>query len=196
MTAEVGRETWKQLTVFDDGWVETSTFARSLSDTRSDLRKTLVTLALIFGSVGVGKGLTALGAPPAAETACLVVGGAAIVYAMCLVVAMRWRGLMQSGADLDQLGADRRAGRVPTARPGAPRWKLAGSAAEMASWFTGVGHVAATDVTAVEVVDLPRRGWWRRRTHRVDVRLVDGRTRTYASPDRRLVDLLTAFARP
>ncbi len=195
MTAGVATGTWRQLTVFDDGWVETSTFARSLSDTRSDLRKTLITLALIFGSVGVGKGLTALGAPPAAEAVSLGVGTVAIVYAMCLVVAMKWRGIMQSGADMDQLRADRRAGRVPTARPGAPRWKLAGSSVEMASWFTGVLHVPATDVASVAVVDLPRRGWWRRRTHRVDVRLVDGRTRTFSSPDRRLVELLSALER-
>ncbi len=85
--------------------------------------------------------------------------------------------------DQRQLRALNAAGREIRRAPGAPLFRRARTAQEFADWLEGEGHVRAGDIVDVassRESDL----------HVVTVRLSDGSTRIYRSPDGKLTDLL------
>ncbi|WP_139982383.1 hypothetical protein [Nocardioides litoris] len=186
VSAEVGPERWVRVVVFD----ELPGFARTLSDTRTNLRRSVLALAVVAVGFGLGSLLGRTGHPELAV----------VPYAVALVALgwgafhayrARWRNDQQALDDAAQARAERARGERPRRAPGAPVFKRASSAAEMGSWLVGVTTVAAADVVDVTVADDPTRG-----DHRVaTVRLADGAVRAYTSPDRSLERLLAAFGR-
>lgn len=174
---------------FDDGWVELPGLARSLSDTRRNLRSALVALGLFVGGLAAGSALDALGAPEALVVACSVVALGGLGYGGVLALRAKLRQWGQSSGDAAQARTERETGRTVQAAEGSPRWKRADSAAEMAGWLEGEVLVEADDVVGVEAAE-DRASHVR---HRVVVRLRDGSTRTYASPDKRLPRLLLTY---
>jgi len=194
VAAETGPGEWRRLAVFDDGWVELPGMARSLSDTRSRLRTSLLALVGFVAALGVIAGISALLAtvddlPMIVAAVPLVLTLALVGAAVVLSVRWRRRGVEQVRGDAEQAQRERRARLRITRAPGAPLFRRAGSATQLAAWLEGETHVAGDDVAAV---DTAREG----RVHVVTVVFVDGRTRAYRSPDAKLVELLGPARRP
>lgn len=189
VSAEVAPGTWRRLQVFDDGWVELPGLARSLSDTRRNLRGALTAVGVFLGAFLVGRALDGAGAPTWTVVVTSLVSLGALVYGGYLATRAQFRNVQQTSADAAQARAERAAGQRLQLAPGAPRWRRAESAAQMHGWLVGVPLVAAADVVDVVTGAEPDRPG----THRAVVTLRDGTQRTYRSPDAKVSSLLGAF---
>ncbi len=172
--------------VFDDGWVELPGFGRALSDTRSNLRRALLVLAVLFGAPLVGGALEAVGVPEVALVPLYVLAVAALAYGVVLVVRAKLANFRQLDGDHAQARAEAAAEQRVRPAPGAPTRRRAESAAQFASWLEGAVHVDASHVSAVTCERVSGE-------HRAEVRLSDGTARTYRSPDSKLPRLLAPF---
>lgn len=191
VAAETGPDQWRRLMVFDDGWVELPGFGRALSDTRNQLRRSLfllggfaLALALIYGLIRL---LALIDDPPSWLR--FIPGGlvlALIFGGLVAVARMDWRRLRQTRGDAVQARAERRAGQRLTRAEGAPMWRRADTAEQLAAWLDGETHVRAADVTQVSC---ERDG----ADHVVIVRAATGAERRYRSPDAKLGELLAPF---
>ncbi len=189
MSAEVAPGTWRRLQVFDDGWVELPGLARSLSDTRGNLRGALTASGVFLGAFLVGRALDGLGAPTWTVVVSSLGSLGALLYGGYLATRAQFRNVRQTSADAAQARAERAAGQRLQVAPGAPRWRRADSAAQLHRWLVGAPLVAAAEVADVVTDAEPDRPG----THRAVVTLCDGTERTYRSPDARLSSLLGAF---
>lgn len=188
VAAQTGAEEWHLLSVFDDGWVEVPGFARTLADTRANRRKALLVAGAVVGGLGlvwlVSWLLSRIEGLP------LVVALLPVLALLVLVVALNvWRAWMtlrnlrQVAEDQRQARRQKAAGFRITRTPGAPLFRRAKTAQEYASWIEGETHVLATDIVDVSAAR-------EEKLYVVTVRLADGRTRVYRSPDGKLTELL------
>jgi len=188
VAAQTGPEDWHLLSVFDDGWVEVPGFARSLADTRANRRKALLVAGAVVGGIGlvwlVSWLLSRIEGLP------LAVQVLPVLALLVLVVILNvWRArtalrnLRQVAGDQRQARRQKAAGFRITRTPGAPLFRRAKTAEEYAGWIEGETHVRATDVVEVAAVREDK-------MHVVTVRLSDGRSKVYRSPDGKLTELL------
>lgn len=191
VAAETGPDQWRRLMVFDDGWVELPGMGRTMSDARNQLRRSLfllggfaLALALIYGLTRL---LALIDDPPSwlpFIPGLLIL--AVIVAGSVAVTRMRWRRVQQARGDVVQARAERQSGRRLTRAEGAPMWRRADTAEQLAAWLDGETHVRATEVTQVSC---ERDG----EDHVVSVRATTGGERRYRSPDAKLAELLAPF---
>lgn len=182
---------WYRLSVFDDGWVDLPGMARGTSTDRADLRVVLRVLGVV---ALCGLGIWAIQRSDAGFPSLLWV--AQLVLSMVAVGALVWfaiwrwsktpRDWKQATGDLAQLRRERSQGRRIRRAPGAPWFSRPDNAVDFAAALEGVRLTRASEVTDVQ---LGRRG----SEHLVTVRLVDGSTRSYRSPDDHLPRLLSSF---
>lgn len=183
-------ETWYRLSVFDDGWVEVPGNARRAAYIRSDLPRAVRMLVVMVGLFGLAILVPRVGLPESLWVPLTVVLGlAALVGVIVLCVGELRRAVARGSlirADVAQLRRERAEGRAVRRVPGAPLFRVARSATELASAITPVRIIRCEDVAAVV---LGTEG----ENYVVTVRLVDGTERTYRSPDPALANHLRRF---
>lgn len=192
VSAQTGEDTWHRLSVFDDGWVELPGAARTMSDSRQNLRKKLFGGLILLGILALMMLYAQLASTMRDLPAVwLIVPGILLglglvgwaVYFSIWEFRRGWRNRDQFEGDRRQLRAMRASGRQIRRVHGAPMLQRAETAEEFASWLDGETHVRASDIVEViAVLD--------GRTHVVTVSLTGGRKRVYRSPDGRLPELL------
>lgn len=189
VSAETASGAWRRLSVFDDGWVELPGYGRAMSDLRRNRRDVLQNTGVALAAGVVTLASSTLGGPTWLTLLGALVVLAALVRNAWQSGTARSRNAAQLREDAEERRREAAAGHVVRMRPGAPRWRRASSAAELAGWLDGGELVSSSDLVEV-VVETPADG----APTRVEVVLVDGSRRTYASPDAALARLLGRFA--
>lgn len=150
VSAETGPEEWHLLRVFDDGWVEIPGFARTLSDTRANLRRALLGLVVLIGGLGVIALIAALLSRQDDPPVVLLFLPVLLAFALMLGLwvwrlPVSWRGSRQVVDDHRQARQRPATSRVRRA-PGAPLFRRATTAEEYAGRIVGMTHLLATDI--------------------------------------------------
>ncbi len=189
VSVEVEPGVWRRLVVFDDGWVELPGPTQVGRGGRQRDVVAGVLLLTLLGAplLGFGAGLTIVDIARPVAVALLVLGVVVVGYALFLLGRNLLGDVRRARDEVRRARVDRAAGQSVRRRPGAPLLRRPTSARELASWIEGGVHVDAADVVGVDVLPATQPA-------RVDVRLADGTTRSYASPDVTLPRLLTPFA--
>lgn len=191
VSAQTGQDTWHRLSVFDDGWVELPGMARTMSDTRQNLRAKLFGALIPLGILALLVVNAVLASRLDLPAVWLIVPGLLLalgllgwsVYFSIFELRRGWRNRDQLEGDRRQSRAMRASGRQIKRVPGAPLFRRAQTAEEFTRWLDGVTHVPVTGIVEVfAVLD--------GETHVVTVSLTGGRERKYRSPDARLPELL------
>ncbi|WP_156250094.1 hypothetical protein [Pseudactinotalea terrae] len=180
-------ESWYALQVFDDGWVEVLGSGRSAAGAREQLRGALVALGTVAALFAIAAITPYLGLDEQWSGIVGLVLGIVVVTVLVLQV-VRQRGrlrrrLADARADWGQLQRARAAGQGTRRVPGAPTFKRATSAEQLAGWLTPVRLVRAAEVAQLTLT-----------THGEDAVAVatftDGTARSWRSPDHKLHEFL------
>ncbi len=185
--SEVGvTDGWWTITAYPDGWVDTPVPGVDLAQTRRNGLEAGRLLLAFAALVAFGFGLSTLDLPSWLRSVASVVLALGLLAWLVVAIMTRYRW---TGERVTRWGRTRPRPPRVAHRPGAPSFRRASTARELASWLDGARLTTADQVRSV-VVDKAGS------EYRAHVVLVDGTERTYTSPSARLAGVLGAYATP